>query len=129
MANFDPKSLSLTGKKVTYKKTATVKKAKPNRTELFIKGPIPLPWLSKVSQLPGKTLEVGIVLWFYAGLKRSSTVKLSNAVLQEFGVDRHAKYRALKQMKSANLISTIQSTGQSPVITILDSEKVDEAKT
>jgi hypothetical protein len=86
---------------------------------LFLKGPIPLPWLMTTACLPGKTLEVGIALWFLSGVKKNYEVVLSNKLLSEFGVNRYAKHRALRAMEEASLISVFQKHGRSPVITIL----------
>ena len=86
----------------------------------FLKGPVSMTWLTSASRLPGKTLEVGIALWFLSGLNKDLTVRLSNKLLREFGVDRYAKYRALRIMAESNLISVFQQPGQSPVVTILE---------
>jgi hypothetical protein len=49
------------------------KKTPPRHStgEKFLKGPIPLNWLSRASQLKGKSLQVGLSLWFLAGLTNS----------------------------------------------------------
>ena len=89
----------------------------------FLKGPVPLPWLMQAARLPGKTLEVGVVLWFLSGLTKNHVVKLSNHILREFGVDRHAKYRALKHLVYARLVSVSQQQGCAPVVTILSTDE------
>ncbi|HIA08393.1 MAG TPA: hypothetical protein EYN73_04830 [Chromatiaceae bacterium] len=85
-----------------------------------MKGPISLDWLAQAGSLPGKALHVGIVLWFQAGLRRSTTLPLSNGVLRLFGVDRHAKSRALDVMEQAKLITCERRSGCSPIVTLLD---------
>jgi hypothetical protein len=87
--------------------------------EKFLKGPIPLNWLCHAAQLPGKSLHVGLAIWFLAGLNKSATVKLSQSVLNQMGVDRHSKARALKQLTNAKLISMQSAPGCAPVITVL----------
>lgn len=62
--------------------------------EKFLKGPIPFDWLCAAAQLPGKSLQVAMAIWFLAGLHKSPTVKLSQSVLKDCGVNRHCKYRA-----------------------------------
>ena len=84
----------------------------------FLKGPIPLHWLQAAARLPGQACQVGLALWYLAGLGSTATVSLSNAVLTGFGVDRHAKYRALKALAGAGLITVTRSPGQNPVVTI-----------
>ncbi len=93
---------------------------KPSIQGRFLKGPVPLAWLIKASCLPGKTLEVAIVLWFLSGVKKTTTIALPNKIMDEFGIDRHAKRRALLAMEQARLIAVSQKTGRSPVVTILD---------
>lgn len=88
--------------------------------EKFLKGPIPLNWLARASQLQGKSLQVGLSLWFLAGLTNSKTVKLSQSTLCDFGVNRHCKYRALRWLEDAKLISVKVDNGQSPIVTLRD---------
>jgi len=95
--------------------------------EKFLKGPIPLNWLAEAGQLRGKALHVAIVLWFQAGLKCLRTVKLSNAVMKRFGVDRYAAYRGLKALENAGLVSVERHAGRLPVVTILDVTFKEEA--
>ena len=40
-------------------------------TAKFIKGPIPLEWISRANALPGKAGAVGMALWFLAGVQNS----------------------------------------------------------
>ena len=68
----------------------------------FIKGPIPLAWITAAAMLPGKSLQVGLALWYLAGLKKTKTVPLGN-LLPKFGVDRKSKGRCLKLMERAGL--------------------------
>jgi len=83
-----------------------------------LKGPVPLDWLQRAAQLSGKSLHVGVVLWYLAGLRKASTVSLPNGVLAEFGVDRHAKYHGLESLEKAGLVSVVRRTGRNPVITL-----------
>ena len=48
-------------------------------TAPFIKGPIPLAWMMAAAMLPGKSLHVGLVLWYLAGLKKTKTFALAIA--------------------------------------------------
>jgi hypothetical protein len=91
--------------------------------EKFLKGPIPLKWLTRAAKQPGKTLHIAIALWFLAGLKRKRTVALSDAVPRVLGVDRYAKYRALNALEEAGLVSVERHVGRSPVVTILDGDE------
>ena len=86
----------------------------------FIKGPILLAWMKAVAMLPGKSLHVGLALWYLAGLKKTKTVPLGNRLLKGFGVDRKAKGRSLKLMEDAGLISVVRRAGCNPTVTLLD---------
>jgi hypothetical protein len=86
---------------------------------LFLKGPIPLNWISKSASLPGKTLHVGIALWFLSGLNRSLTVRLSGIILRLLGVHRHSSYRALIHLEKAGLVSVVRHSGRNPIVTLL----------
>ncbi len=89
-------------------------------TAPFIKGPIPLAWITAAATLPGKSLHVGLALWYLAGLKKTKTFALGNRVLKKFGVDRKAKGRCLKLMERAGLISVVRRAGCNPTVTLLD---------
>ena len=85
----------------------------------FIKGPIPLGWITKAAGMEGKTLHVGMTLWFLSGLKRSRKVALSQSKLKLFGVSRQTSYRALSRLESAGLVSVERHQGRSPIVIIL----------
>ncbi len=86
---------------------------------MFLKGPIPLNWLSPAALLPGKTLSVGIAIWFMAGIKKNNTIRLTGKTMIQFGVKRKAGYRALQRLEQAGLISVKRGIGRCPVVTIL----------
>jgi hypothetical protein len=88
--------------------------------EDFLNGPVPLPWLKAAAQLPGRSLHVGMVLWYAAGLSGSVSVHLSNTLCLRFGLDRNAKYRGLRSLGDARLVAVRHKRGRSPLVTILD---------
>jgi hypothetical protein len=93
---------------------------RPKSGEHFLKGPIPLSWLTAASSLPGRSLHAGIAIWFAAGLTKSRVIPLSNLATSRFGIDRSAKYRALAWLEEAGLISVQRQTGRAPTVVILD---------
>jgi DNA-binding transcriptional ArsR family regulator len=126
MDPFNPKILSLGRDKTALAKLRA--KDRPPRHipgEKFLKGPVPLTWLARAGQLPGKVVQVGIGLWFLAGLKHTRTVSLSSALLRSFGVDRSAKRRALGWLEQAGLISVERRPGRNPRVTLLDASNSD----
>lgn len=93
---------------------------RPRSGEHFLKGPIPLDWLSSAARLPGKSLHVGIALWFMGGMQKSRVVPLSNITSLRFGLDRNAKYRGLGWLEGAGLIAVERKLGRAPIITLND---------
>ncbi len=109
--------------------TSTVKgnkvSLKPRRISgEFLKGPIPLAWLSRASALKGKAaLAVGLALWFEAGRRRCNEVVLTSAICERFDVNRKAKYRALVALEKAGLIVVKRVPRRNPVVTIIEQEE------
>lgn len=86
----------------------------------FLKGPIPLDWLEVASRLPGRSLHVGVALWFLGGMHKSPVIPLSNHTTRRFGLDRNSKYRGLDWLEQAGLISVKRKMGRAPIVTILE---------
>lgn len=87
----------------------------------FLKGPIPLPWLTAVTKLSGKaSLAVALAIWFEAGRRKSHEVKLTTEILRRFSVNRKAKYNALKSLEKAGLVRVHREPRRNPIVTILD---------
>lgn len=87
----------------------------------FLKGPIPLDWLGRAAKLPGKApLATALAIMFEVGRRRSQEIILTTAILKRFGVNRKAKYRALKHLQDAGLIAVHQKPRRNPVVTILE---------
>lgn len=93
---------------------------RPKTGQQFLKGPIPLDWLCAAARLPGKSLQVGIALWFLAGVHKSRVIPLSNNTSQRFGLDRNSKYRGLSWLEQGSLVSVERKVGRAPVVTIND---------
>lgn len=98
----------------------TAKPPRPRHRKKFLRGPIPLKWLSHAAMLPGRSLHVAIAVWFMAGLKNARIVPISNITALQFGLDRNAKYRGLEWLENANLISVERRAGRAPIVTILE---------
>jgi len=99
--------------------------AAPDATRVsqpHLRGPIPLNWLTRAAQQPGKSLHVAIALWFVSGVTSSRCVPLSNVNGLRFGLDRNAKYRGLVCLEAAGLVTVERKLGRAPMVTILDAE-------
>ena len=87
----------------------------------FLKGPVPLLWLTAAAQLSGKApLAVGLAIWFESGRRKSNEVKLTSAILQRFAIKRKSKYTALKSLEDAGLIRVRREPRKNPMVTILE---------
>lgn len=90
------------------------------RSNKFLKGPVPWSWIEKAARLPGSTLAVGFALWRLAGAMKSKTVRLANSETKALGVGRSAKSRALAELEQAGLVTVERRPGCLPKVTILD---------
>ena len=79
---------------------------------------IPVAWLKAAYALGPKAFAVGVFLHHKAKLERSNTYRLSNEWLGRYGIDRHTKYRAFRQLEGAALISTTNLPGRATGVTI-----------
>jgi hypothetical protein len=87
----------------------------------FVKGPLPLNWLSSACKLSGKSpLTVALAILFEVGRRKSNEIVLTTAICQRFGVKRKSKYRGLSALEAAGLILVNRRPRKNPVITVLD---------
>jgi hypothetical protein len=92
---------------------------RPRIPDRFIKGPIPLAWITAAAMLPGRCLHVGVAIWYLAGLGRREVVELRPSALRLFGVSRYAGYRALLRLEQAGLVDVERNRGRSAIVTIV----------
>ena len=85
----------------------------------FLKGPIPMVWLNEAAKLPGKAINLGIAIWWLAGMAKTKTFKLTGKALDQLGVSRDAASGALKRLEARGLIRVQRSPGQRPTVEIL----------
>lgn len=93
-------------------------------TGLFIRGPIPVPWVSIAAGVSDKSptaLSVGLAIWLQAGLTgREDGLVITGAVVAKIcSVDRKTRYRALKALEQAGLVAVASRRGAAPRVTIL----------
>jgi len=93
----------------------------------FLKGPIPLEWLTKALRLGGKAPHVALAIRFQHGMRPTEPVALTATLLRKFGCDnRQSAYRALNGLAKAGLVSVNRSKGKCPRVTLtaIDSRSV-----
>jgi hypothetical protein len=87
-------------------------------TKHFLKGPIPWSWLRVAIGLPGRSLVVGLVIWLWAGMTRSATVRLSYRSFP-IPMGRFTIWRALRALEDAGLVTVRRfGGGRPPQVTI-----------
>ena len=97
---------------------STRKLVESPKAALFLRGPIPLHWLGSAAALPGKTLHVGIALWWLHGMAKGKPFKLTQKALQTLNVERDAASAALARLEQARLIRVVRKPGQRPMVSM-----------
>lgn len=90
----------------------------------FLKGPIPLRDITTASRLGGSALALFLAVHHRCALTRRSTVTLPKQLLQEFGMSRDTKSRALRSLEAAGLILAQRDDGMSTRVTLVDTGRV-----
>jgi hypothetical protein len=72
----------------------------------YVRGPIPLSWLTRACALPGqRVLAVSLALWYVQGLRsKNHDLEVTADTWELFGVDAAARCRALKALTNAGLV-------------------------
>ena len=86
---------------------------------LFLKGPIPISWVTRAMQLPGKAWHVGTVLWLWAGITRSTTVVLTRTRLRQCGMHPETARQRLIHLEQAGLVRVERQGKRSPRVTLV----------
>jgi hypothetical protein len=96
--------------------------ARARRTELFLKGPVPMLWLAAASGVPRKNaLAAGIVVFHVAGIKRADqglTVTATRAK-EVLGLGKKAFQRGLRDLEERGLIRVERVNGRAAVVDIV----------
>ena len=79
----------------------------------------PLPLLQEAARLPGRALALYLAIRHRSDLKRGQAVTLPAAYLKDWGIDRHAKDRALVALEYADLISVERRQGHPVRVTVV----------
>jgi hypothetical protein len=118
---FDPHALRLTGEALDTPRSRSPKGAPRHRPgEPFLKGPIPWRWLTTAAAMPGKALQVALLLWKEAGCRKSRCVTLCLSHGAEVGVSRKAGRHALRRLEAAGLVRVAYLPGRALQVTLLD---------
>ncbi len=119
----DPEQLRMTSATATELAAGNDKPKRPPRHRPngeFLRGPIPLSWLTPAARLPGRTLALALALWFQSGRTGNRQANLTSPILARFGVNRKALYRGLQALEMAGLVRVDRRRGKNPAVEILD---------
>jgi hypothetical protein len=75
--------------------------------------------LWSAAQLPGQALALYIAIRHQCDISGSAVVALPAGLLERFGIDKDAKSRSLKSLRTAGLISVDQQPGRSARVRLL----------
>jgi len=81
---------------------------------LFIRGPIPMPWVERVAQLPGKALALALGLWWLHGMAKGGEVTVTRKMLERLNLSRDAAADGLTRLERAGLIRVTRAPGNRP---------------
>ena len=87
----------------------------------FLKGPIPLWWLTRAAALPGKASALGLALWWLHGMSKDGSFKLTGKALEAMNVSRDAATDGLRRLEADGLVSVQRAKGKRPVVHIIRS--------
>jgi hypothetical protein len=90
----------------------------PN-TAPFIRGPIPIAWLSQAAALPGKALHLALAIQWLSGMNKGAPAKVSKKALAHFCISMDAYRDGLKRLEAAGLITVARLPGQSPFVRVV----------
>ena len=110
--------LPIEEKKLVYKHPKLAEITSKQETKFFLHPKIEMLWIEKAAQLGLPALMVGILLHFRSVWCGRESVTLPKELLDKFRISRGVKQRALKSLEEAGLVSIVQETGHSPVVTL-----------
>ena len=86
---------------------------------LFIRGPIPMPWVERVAHLPGKSLALALGLWWLHGMSKGGEVTVTRKMLERLNLSRDAAADGLTRLEKVGLIRVTRAPGQRPRVHIV----------
>ncbi len=89
------------------------------KKEPFIKGPIPLDWLSSAAELPGKAINLALALWWLQGMAKGKPFTLTKHALNKLNIKRDAASSGLKSLEHVGLIRIDRKPGRRPTVALI----------
>ena len=110
--------LPIEEKRLVYKHPRFAEITSKQAAKFFLHPKIEMLWIEKAAQLGMQALMVGVLLHFRSVWCGKDSVTLPKELLDKFNISRGVKQRALKRLEEAGLVSIVQETGRSPLITL-----------
>ena len=110
--------LPIEEKRLAFKHPKLAEITSKQTAKFFLHPKIEMLWVEKAAQLGIPALMVGILLHFRSVWCGKDSVTLPKELLDKFHISRGVKQRALKSLEEAGLVSIVQETGHSPVVTL-----------
>ena len=106
--------------------SAPTGKRESRRTDPFLRGPIPMEWLSSASALCKSALSVGLALWFLRGVMgKQCPVKFTSAARRSMRLTREQSRRGIPALEAAGLLRVVKGgRGRCPVVEILTAPRL-----
>ena len=104
--------------------SAPIGNRKSRRTDPFLRGPIPMEWLSSASALCKSALPVGLALWFLRGVMgKHCPVKFTSAARRSMRLTREQSRRGIPALEAAGLLRVVKGgRGRCPVVEIMNQQ-------
>jgi hypothetical protein len=119
-STWDPSCLRLDQTEVACSKGGDRRSRQPSPIrDKFIAGPIDVSWVCQASRLGVKALLVGLALWHLKGLRHTATFIVSNLMIRDWGIEPDAKWRALRALEKAGLVTIERRGKRSPLVTLV----------
>jgi hypothetical protein len=99
--------------RVAERQAVVPRKVQKRRTH-FVR--FPMTWFERMKGAPGQSYRVALYLLYLNWKGKGAPIKLANGMLQEDGVGRHSKWRALGDLEARELIAVERRRSRSPII-------------
>ena len=110
--------LPIEEKRLAFKHPKLAESTSKQAAKFFLHPKIEMLRVEKAAKLGLPALMVGMLLHFRSVWCGKDSVTLPKELLDKFRIARGVKQRALKSLEEAGLVSIVQETGHSPLITL-----------
>jgi hypothetical protein len=98
-----------------------------DKSEPYIRGPIPLWWVKAAASIPGKALFVGLMIWRWYHISGKQPVKCSQEKFSDIGISRSHRKRILSDLRDSGLISFSQESNKAPMVSVVTERHRDDS--